>query len=366
MPVTVPGIDDPDTLHAFDYDYNYKRNPHKTAVLQMFLLFDDLVLLGADPGYDYTKLEKTGLVNVTTITDDHALLGSLDWSPAEKAYARFLKPVVIDHLVNTGVSSADREALREHGLRPKQLYSELFDFWMADEPPDPPQQSLVKALNFLEARSEVAYVRSKARSDSLAVDPADAMDRLRFYWASHVSSAIGELMALLDTSVDHNGVLLQNEFPMNALDALDYDVPAYDSALTSYRILRVSFEKMIHELPQLDSVDEVLRLKDKRASDVARLKEVVAGVEYALRDGEPNALQVAEHEISQAAADLARGNKTSRVSRWATYLSLPIAFVEMYLSLPPVLGLTTSAVGTGATLSESVISSRNGWLQVIR
>jgi hypothetical protein len=364
--IDVPGIDDPDALHQFDYDQSYKRNPHKTAALQMFLLFDSVHLLGADPGYDYSQLENTGLVFVTEIDDDHALLGSLDWCPAEKAYARFLKPVVIDHLVKGPSASTDNDLLREHGLKPRQFYSDLFDYWMGDEPPDVPSPSLLKALRFLKVYSESGYERNSRLWEDLGVAPADAIDRIRFVWAHRISSAVGQLMAILDASVERQGILLQNEFPMSELDALEYDLSSHKDALRSYRILRVSFEKLIHELPELKAIDDVLELKDKRAKDIARLREVVATVELGLRAGEEKALQIAEHEVSQAAAELARGNKTSKVSKWATYLSLPVTFVEMYLSLPPVLGVTTGVVGTGATLFESLASSRNGWLQVIR
>lgn len=337
------------------------RSPLKASVLQTFLLFDELVIFEPTPTYDYTKLENTGRVKLITARDELTLVGKfLDWDPASRSYARMLKPAVLNYLASGNHSqyaqSSFREtlenALEQHGLTIRQFCSAFFDLTI-DESSD---------LSPL-YRSALECSLTWAKSISLSGDH-ERIASMHFRW---VSMAIATLFSLLDTSSANNGILLQNQFPLDTLSAdFHEDADPTNTVRESYRILRLSLNEAIGELPKLKTIEDVLRLKDERERDIVRLREVVGEVETALRAGKENALTVAAREIRMAANDLNRGTSSVMISKWSTYLCLPIAAVEMYMGLPPVASITTAAVGTACTMSDDQNAAKNGWIQIVR
>lgn len=365
-----------DKWAQWEYETLYKYNPYKTAVLQMFLLFDKVILVGPELGYDWGKMEGTGLIEVVTADEQPLLLGQPawgqgEWDQATKEYAMFLKPIVLNALVKD-LDPPERQALRSGELRPRIFYSTIYDAIFSPTPPYVSQEMLPKIRSFFEAQAEQVHVKYKPSWEGLGLDEEYreelAMVTVKVAWEGLVMFAAGTLMSLLESSVLNNAVLVQNEFRMNGLE-LDSGVwqkADRDRLMDSYQILRLSVEALIGTLPRLQSLEDVLRLKDKRQRDIQRLRSVLNEIEHALREGKRQALNKAEREVRQASLELARGNTLDKVSKWTTYISLPVGIIEACFGFPPIAGLTLGFIGTATTLSADVAKAKNGWLQVVR
>jgi len=59
-------------------------------------------------------------------------------------------------------------------------------------------------------------------------------------------------------------------------------------------------------------------------------------------------------------------NYLGKVSKWPTYISLPVGIIEACFGFPPIAGLTLGFIGTATTLRADVATAQNGWLQVVR
>ena len=350
-------------LAQWDYEMCYKHNPHKTAALQMFLLFDKVILVGTDPGYDCSRMEDTGLIEALTWDEDPLLWGRVTWDRATKEYAMFLKPIVLDYVVK--YNPAERRAVRSHGVQPRTFYSALYDRLFSDAVSENIRSIL---RDFESAFVQESYSSSKSYWDALGRSKEFATGIYRQWFAEMLRDGISRLMTMLELSVLKNAVLVQSEFSMRGLD-LDSGVwqkADRQRLMDSYQILRLSFERLIGTLPRLHSLEDVLRLKDKRRRDIRRLRSVLNNIEHELREGKRYALNKAEREVREASLELARGNTLQKVSKWTSYLSLPVGMIEACFGLPPVTGLALKFIGTATTLSADVAKAKNGWLQVVR
>lgn len=127
-----------------------KKNPYKTAVLQMFLLFDKIILYDPSISGDYKKLNKTGFVESVTIENYPDLAAFPDDDPATKEYARLLKPIIIEHMLQS-INKAERIGFQECELRPRIFFSWIFDSIYSPELSESySQKQILKILNYID------------------------------------------------------------------------------------------------------------------------------------------------------------------------------------------------------------------------
>lgn len=264
---------------TFEYTTFYKHNRHKSAVLQMFLLYDKVTLVDPDIQYDYSKLIETGLVDVVTSNDDPILLGSVEWDDSTKAYAMFLKPFVLNAITKDQPNNdRTRRLLKEQRLQIKRVYSALYDYWFVQDREQISKQKYLKLFNKLNLVVDEVYdsLDPNRWADPLR-SPEKAKDFLRFRWAYDVTSKVGLLMSLLDLSIQRNAVLMQSQFHLSGIniETLQQTQSNPESLMESYQIVKYSLNEAIGSLPSLETIDDVLRLKDKRYKDIRRLIDVL-------------------------------------------------------------------------------------------
>jgi hypothetical protein len=102
-------------------------------------------------------------------------------------------------------------------------------------------------------------------------------------------------------------------------------------------------------------LQDVIRLRQDRWQDIRRLRDVLGGIEDALREGNQRALDKAAHDVRLASVDLAKGTTVATISRWITYLATPLAIIEQIVGSTPI-GLGVTLAGTATTMiAESAI-----------
>lgn len=363
--------DDPSLEGTIEWNYEtlYKHNKNKNKVLQMFLLFDQVTVLGAETLYDHSKLVDTGLVEVVTIDDNSELAGEVDLEDSDiKSYAKFIGDIVINHLAETRANSISRDRLKKFKLTAKNFYSCIYDTLFNDRK-NVSLENEHKVLRYTEYMGNINY--EKYKNTTLSIFHKNIESSTSHFATVHsrdILMALGELMTMLELSVKNNAILMQSDFCLENLES-DYGTfvgNEVTNLLEGYQILRISLEESIGTLPHLKTIDDVLRLKEKKSRDIKRLRCVLSEITNDLRSGRGHALKRAQYEIKQATKELNFGTKVSKISKWATYLSLPIGVIESIYSLPPIMGLTTGAVGAATTLSPDLIKKKNNWIQVVR
>lgn len=180
---------------------------------------------------------------------------------------------------------------------------------------------------------------------------------------------VNQLMVLLEHSLSKNALLMQNQFKLQNLTSNKEILCNFDSKtfINSFQILRCSCGDLIGTLPQLKTIDDVLRLKDKRKNDIVRLRAVLNEFDFLLKTGsKDSAIRKITSDINIASNELSWGNQAGIVSKWITYLAIPISIIKLLYDLPPIAGMTLNTIGTGTTLGSEIAKKRSQWIQVIR
>jgi len=391
-----------------------RNNQYKSAVLQMFLLFDKVTLVdvapteqqrnfeqaryqkflyrkgemeilkrepssrlspystyGFDftyPEFDFSKLKSTGLVDVLDTIESSreqfpAPLRMASQDQAMREYSMLLKPIILNTLMRDfSGSKTYKDILKECGANPRAFYSRVFDVMYSATPPAVDESLERTMIKFNQKYGEHIFGER----------PEDAQERkwsTRGLWLDYIDNLLNRLMTMLELSVTKNAVLMQNEFSVSGLRTEDSPLHGMegDGLVNSYRILGVACEQIIGTLPKLESIDQVLNLKEKRMADIHRLRTALGRIEEALREGQPRAFEKATTEVKKASGELAFANSVQRVGRWGTYLLAPLPLVELLLTGGiPIAGIGAAAFGSATTLISHEVAKRASWVQVIR
>ena len=354
-------------IEDWNYEQIYKFNKYKTKVLQMFLLYEKIIIFDPETGYDFSKLQHTGLVEIITSDDNAELLGDLDIENEDlRGYACFLKPFIISELARFTLK-ATKEHFKLFGFTPRRFWSTIFDI-IFDSNHSIPKKDLTNAEAFAEYFGEYYYNKYKESGLPMYKNIKDSIKFTVSIYSRFVLNSFGRLINILDLSVQKSAALMQSDYNLDNIE-MDRGVcekRSIEQLMETYQILRIAYENSIGSLPKLNSIDDVLILKEKRRTDIKRLNTVLNEIEFNLRIGQKSALKTAKKRISKASKELSRGNSIAKVNKWITYLSLPVSIVEAMLGVPPMMGIATGSIGIVSTLSPEVIKRRNGWLQIIR
>jgi hypothetical protein len=187
------------------------------------------------------------------------------------------------------------------------------------------------------------------------------------FWSDLIRLVTFTLVELLESSAMGTAVAIQDLFDVTVAPAsVGLENVAISNHDDAYALLRIALEDEIGALPQLNTIDDVLRLRDRRQPDIRRLRQVLNEVETHARRGSPAGLIKARQEIAIAARDLTRGETADKVGQWASVLALPLVVAEPLLGIPSVGSAALSIVGGGATLLAQANKRRSTWIQVVR
>jgi hypothetical protein len=333
-----------DPQKAAQSHYNrIKRSPFKTAVLQMFLLHDKVRLLDAEFTYDYKSLKSTGFVEVVTSIDQPLFVGSNKWDESERQYAAFLKPMVLQELKRKLKGLKLREAVKKIGLTQQTFVSCWFDLVILPNVSKHKEEELSHTLYLLKLLD----------------------NKWPFSISIHViHKAVGSLIALLELSHNRRSLVLQNRYSdvMCMQEANSRISSSISRDMEGYIILKASCESAIGALPKLQTMADVIKLKETRRKDIRRVQLALEEVESSLREGREAAIRQADRLVGIAVKELNKGAVLEPIGRWTTYLSVPAALV---LPANPSPGIILGIVGTACTLGSS-IAARSQWMTVMR
>lgn len=334
------------------YYANHKELTSKA--LEMFLLADNVHLVGADVGLNYDKLIDSGFVTIEDVDfrekyrHDRAkdLLNNEDFL----TYVRPIKPIIIKHI--------------ECGIAPRFQQVLLQDFNLNIS-------SFVDALFEYIINNDVSTDIYKRSSEALwSVEPSGIKKR---HQASQSFSIFAEgFLPLMAYMVDlfqivevRQGIICSNSINDSSFQVLDKDsiLNNTNKIAEACGILRVSLGDAIGYIPKLDSVEQVLRMKDSKSKEIAGLNEAISELVQSLKDGHISGAQKAKQLITLASKDLARSQNIAKTETWATFLALPVTIVEILTGIPPVTGIGLASLCAGGAIYRH-LSSKKRWISI--
>ena len=345
------------------YEDTYKGSRKKREVLEVLLLFDKVRLIGADDTANYSNLQSTGCVEIESYISNDKFKFFAAKDELTNAYAMFLKPIVLGYARNMFFQGDIGVSFKKRGIQPLKVLSELYNIRFNH----PHNQEIVDIA--IDAFSKMRHkIGGVVDTNTLPEkDMAIASPELIFeIYIRRLGNFASILIYYLDLSNDNNAVLLQDEFDFRriVLNSSNSKIPHQSNYLSAFHILSLQLRNLVGPLPKLQTFDDVFRLKERRGKEIGALRDVVGEVEECLREGREKAAARAIQAVDKASRDLRYGLKLGGVSRWCTYLSLPVGIVEAFCGLPPVTGLTTAIIGVGSTAFSERLIARNNWLHL--
>lgn len=358
----VKNIDD-DVVASNEFDnwmekYYSRYYKSRQNLFQMILLYDDLIIPSADPTYDYSGLNERDNFSIYSF-EDYCQYDPIHME-SHPEYSHYLKPALMPELIKT---------LKEYFLyddpkmRLARVVSDLYDVILGLK------SELDEEVNdFLELNKIVFDIRHMQYFERMDILHAPStINRNRYftditYW---IICNYERLCWELEISTSKNAHIMNCEYKLAKIGYENFDT-SINTYLETYKILRCELSKLIGTLPQLNSLDEVFKLKEQRKGDINNLKEVLNQLEYVLKnEGKERAIIKASHDVQKAAESLSKRNKIAPVGKWTTVFSVPISILEIIKGLPPI-GLVLSAVGTGICLADEFFKKKGGWCEVVR
>lgn len=122
------------------------------------------------------------------------------------------------------------------------------------------------------------------------------------------------------------------------------------------------FMDEVSVVPNIDSLDNVLRLRDDKR--IRNFREVLQVWAAELKTGQVSAEQKIRREIQKANQELKRLKNWREIGGWITYLSLPISVASLLSGIPAGLGLTP--LGLATRIGADLLEKKYKWMLVGR
>ena len=134
----------------------------------------------------------------------------------------------------------------------------------------------------------------------------------------------------------------------------------------AYGIIKTQISNIIDQQPAFESISEILSFKDKKKNAINSLRQEVLCLEALLKEGATEAaIKKAIDDVRLANNALIKNTPAKRIAQIATYITVPIGFLE-YLSFGTPFSLLISIVGAIAQLSADRKAKQSEWLFVAR
>jgi hypothetical protein len=132
-----------------------------------------------------------------------------------------------------------------------------------------------------------------------------------------------------------------------------------EAAIESFRLFRVTLNKLDWYFPEVNSIPEALRLReDKR---ISRFRKRIMEFSKGLKSGDSQNLEDMQRAVADSSKALRGLQKANMATRWATYVSLPVTVAESLFSLL-ILGPCIAVIGTGAQAVFDYTAIKHDWI----
>lgn len=333
----------------------------KQNLFRMLLLFDDIILSNATQDYAYDNLIKTGMFSIFYMED--ALEADPIHQDGHIEYATYLKPAILP-VFEDAVKPYFKYGQAVDGF--SNFVSDLYDCILLKKQIPSKHCGFIKYNKALFDKKNIDNIRMlKSKFGDI---PSCLTSRRFFSDISGLLCALYESLCWqLEISSKKDAAIIDCDFELANIGCEEY-VKDISGSMEAYNILKVECGKIIGELPQINSIQEVFQLKEKRHRDIHNLKQELSGLEYEIRNGNSvKAVEKAAEDIRKASKALSKGHLVSRVTKWTNVFLIPIGIASMFMSEPQIsIGAgILSVVGRTSNFIETTMKDKNKWFEII-
>lgn len=333
----------------------------KQNLFRMLLLFDDIILSNVTQDYAYDNLIKTGMFSIFYMED--ALEADPIHQDGHIEYATYLKPAILP-VFEDAVKPYFKYGRAVDGF--SNFVSDLYDYILLKKEIPSKHYDFIKYNKALFDKKNIDNIRMLK---SKFGDIPPCLTSRRFF--SDISGLLcvlyESLCWQLEISSKKDAAIIDCDFELANIGCEEY-VKDISGSMEEYNILKVECGKIIGELPQINSIQEVFQLKERRHRDIHNLKQELSGLEYEIRNGNSvKAVEKAAEDIRKASKALSKGHLVSRVTKWTNVFLIPIGIASMFISEPQIsIGAgILSVVGRTSNFIETTIKDKNKWFEII-
>lgn len=333
----------------------------KQNLFRMLLLFDDIILSNVTQDYAYDNLIKTGMFSIFYMED--ALEADPIHQDGHIEYATYLKPAILP-VFEDAVKPYFKYGQAVDGF--SNFVSDLYDYILLKKEIPSKHYDFIKYNKALFDKKNIDNIRMLK---SKFGDIPPCLTSRRFF--SDISGLLcvlyESLCWQLEISSKKDAAIIDCDFELANIGCEEY-VKDISGSMEEYNILKVECGKIIGELPQINSIQEVFQLKERRHRDIHNLKQELSGLEYEIRNGNSvKAVEKAAEDIRKASKALSKGHLVSRVTKWTNVFLIPIGIASMFISEPQIsIGAgILSVVGRTSNFIETTIKDKNKWFEII-
>ncbi len=329
-------------------------------LFRIILLFDEIILPQAPENYNYQRLKDNG--NFKIISFDDFYYDDPIHKDGHELYAQCLKPAILP-LAEQRLSSYYKYIPK--GTEYSAFISDLYDTVLL-------RKRLPRKYNYLTKINKQYF--DKRNSDYYEIADALNMPKNlrkegRFFTdvAGLIITMYEDLCWQLQISSDNESTIMNCEYQLADIgcDSFSGNVK---TATDAYKVLRVECGKALGSLPEVNSIQEVIRLKEKKRHELHSLRQELSRIEYELRNaGTTSAIEKAAKDISKASKALSYGCSAREVNKWTTRFLLPVSVATLFLQKPEIAigsGAIT-AIGQASTVVGDYLLQKNNWLELL-
>lgn len=201
----------------------------------------------------------------------------------------------------------------------------------------------------------------KAWLTSLLSAEPDSNDSFAF---DYLAFAAAEFCYLLEQSALRKAPIV-SEFPRvpprhREETAWSRYLDSAHSRADAFRLFRLTLRDLDGYFPEVHTIEDVLRLReDKR---IKRFRKKISEFSQGLREGDIENLEEMTTAVTQANQVLKKLEPYRKVTKWITYLSLPVTIAEAIFYQVPILGSSLALVGAGSRIKIDYSKLKHDWV----
>lgn len=332
----------------------------KKNLLRTILLFDEIILPNAPGYYDYQRLMNAGFFKIIPFDDFY--YDNPIQKEGHKQYAQNLKLAILP--------VAEKNLRSYFNIIPQnveysEFISDLYDNVLLDKKLPHKYGEITKINKQIFDLMSAAHLKMADEENW----PKVLRKERRFFTdvSGWIVAMFEDLCWQLQISSDNDSTIMNCEYQLANIGCESFDGKV-ESAIDAYKILRVECGKAMGTLPAVNSIQEVVHLKEKRHHDIHNLRQELSRLEYEIKNsGSISAVEKAASDISKASKALSAGNTVSQVNTWTTRFLLPLGVASLFMQRPEItigLGVVT-AIGQASTIVGDFLSKKNNWLELL-
>ena len=325
-------------------------------LFQMMILYDHVTIPSFIEWDDYSKLEETGYVKINTYDDMKYYMQEV-FEDFDYEYGQYIKPAILPEIKKT--IAAFNYSKKKSDLKFASIIYDLYLWSKIDK--EQFEKVIYKNREMLAQNAEIYKTRVHL---PIQFNGNTILNYLTFLF-DWLEVHVDQLLWDLNLSNTLDGVIFNSEYNLGKLGVIQETDPRIDNKV--YRTLKIELKRIIGTLPHANTLNDVFKIKEQRSKDIMRLRQVLDNLENELRNnGSKKMIEKAINEIRSASAELSKLKEVDAVSKWITYLSLPISVAEKAIGIPSEIGIGAGIISAYTTYKSGSILKKNNWITVIR